>query len=142
QRSVPRQERPAVPRWPPRTRGDARLRTGRAASSWAYASPFISSTEPTASAACTGMKARMNGSAGVPWRRSQRRLQDLSRLISPMSVIVDLHQPGIPAECNHSSFKRFVAAAAYPVLEKKGELLRTYGKAIELTSFGRPLRRP
>jgi hypothetical protein len=35
------------------------------------------------------MPTRMNGSASAPWRRSHRRLQGRSRLISPRSVIVD-----------------------------------------------------
>jgi hypothetical protein len=42
------------------------------------------------------MPTKMNGSASAPWRRSQRRLQGRSRLISPRSVIVDPRQLGVP----------------------------------------------
>ncbi len=80
----------------PRKTGAARSSVRRPPSSSANVSPLTSSTEPTRSAACAGIPARMNGSASAPWRRSQRRLQGRSRLISPRLVIVDPRQLGVP----------------------------------------------
>ncbi len=82
---IPSRDATPVTTSSPRKTGAARSSARRTDSSSANASPLTSSTEPTRSTARAGLRARMNGSASAPLRRSQRRLRKRSRLISSKS---------------------------------------------------------